>query len=553
MVLKEVLVAGGILLVGYGVYAVSCRIRRRWLSARQNEQKREEATEPFLNSATLQTPNCHTEDISSLPKRTSADIQNNTKRSKPGPERQESSEIEHSLEDEEWREPTTTGADDGDMGSNGPVLSADISAQSSNLFLEVISGPSAGLRVSQHAKERQSISLTVGRIPANDLVLNDPEVSGKHALISWNSKVSKWELVDMGSLNGTLVNYRSVAANHSLNGPIRQRGNPVGLVNGDIVTLGSTSQVLVRVLSGKKSSHFAISSTPFGVGLAADPMTIRRGGKQLPMEDVSLCEWPLRGFQECGIFCIFDGHGGAAAAEAASRLMPQKLSKILGVEERMTKLISQCDATDVLQDAFRETEAALEHEYEGCTATVLLVWWSESKEVYAQCANVGDSACVFSIGDKHIPMTEDHRLTSYSERCRLLEMGKQLKEGETRLCGMNIARALGDKFLKEQDGCFSSRPFVSEAIRIEAESKVLAVMASDGLWDVMSQRRALNFIQEARDGKMVTPEGRKCQPQNAEGMAEMLVSKARSLRTKDNTSVIVLDFGCNIASSFRTV
>lgn len=43
--------------------------------------------------------------------------------------------------------------------------------------------------------------------------------------------------------------------------------------------------------------------------------------------------------------------------------------------------------------------------------------------------------------------------------------------------GMNIARALGDKFLKEQDGCFSSQPFVSEAIRIDPESRVLAVMA----------------------------------------------------------------------------
>lgn len=52
----------------------------------------------------------------------------------------------------------------------------------------------------------------------------------------------------MGSLNGTLVNYRSVAATHAPNAPIRQRGNPVGLVNGDIVTLGSTSQVLVPPL-----------------------------------------------------------------------------------------------------------------------------------------------------------------------------------------------------------------------------------------------------------------------------------------------------------------
>jgi hypothetical protein len=46
-----------------------------------------------------------------------------------------------------------------------------------------------------------------------------------------------------------------------------------------------------------------------------------------------------------------------------------------------------------------------------------------------------------------------------------------------RFAGMNIARALGDKFLKEEDGCFSSQPFVSEPLRIEPESKVLALIA----------------------------------------------------------------------------
>jgi len=32
-------------------------------------------------------------------------------------------------------------------------------------------------------------------------------------------------------------------------------------------------------------------------------------------------------------------------------------------------------------------------------------------------------------------MTEDHRLTNKDERLRLLERGKQLKEGENRLAG----------------------------------------------------------------------------------------------------------------------
>lgn len=34
---------------------------------------------------------------------------------------------------------------------------------------------------------------------------------------------------------------------------------------------------------------------PFGVGLASDPMSLRRGAKKLPMEDVSFYQWPLPG------------------------------------------------------------------------------------------------------------------------------------------------------------------------------------------------------------------------------------------------------------------
>ncbi|KAL3679991.1 hypothetical protein R1sor_022947 [Riccia sorocarpa] len=529
---------------GSGIDLCFCVTFLHWTRSTRRRlfSKREELSEPLVPSEEAQNPI----------KRQST-VFSKAKRLKPSASQEPQPFIEKSPENEEWIEPAgTTPSDHHDMESDGLLPPTDISPQSSNLQLEVISGPSAGVHISQQSKQGSGLTLTVGRVLQNDLVVNDPEVSGKHALISWNSKRSKWELVDMGSLNGTLVNYRSVAATHSPDVPIRQRGNPVGLVNGDIVTLGSTSQVLVRILSGRKTGQFAVASTPFGVGLAADPMTIRRGGKQLPMEDVTLAEWPLRGFQEFGIFCIFDGHGGAAAAQAASRLMPRKLADILKDEEKRSRVINECDAAEVLQEAFKETEEELDAEYEGCTATVLLLW-AEGRDYYAQCANVGDSACVFSIEEKLIPVTEDHRLTSSSERFRLMEMGRQLKEGETRLCGMNIARALGDKFLKEQDDCFSARPYVSEVLKLEPESRALAVMASDGLWDVMSSRRALNYAVEARDGKSATAEGRKVPPQSAEAIAELLVSKARALRTKDNTSVIVLDFGCNSKLNFRTL
>jgi hypothetical protein len=46
-----------------------------------------------------------------------------------------------------------------------------------------------------------------------------------------------------------------------------------------------------------------------------------------------------------------------------------------------------------------------------------------------------------------------------------------------RVIGMNIARALGDKFLKQEDSRFSSTPFVSEVLEINQESRAVAIMA----------------------------------------------------------------------------
>ena len=54
--------------------------------------------------------------------------------------------------------------------------------------LEVVAGPVAGLRAEKQVASSTAV-LTIGRLPQNDLALNDPEVSGRHVLISWNSKV----------------------------------------------------------------------------------------------------------------------------------------------------------------------------------------------------------------------------------------------------------------------------------------------------------------------------------------------------------------------------
>ncbi|AED92679.1 unnamed protein product [Arabidopsis thaliana] len=404
--------------------------------------------------------------------------------------------------------------------------------QRSWLFLEVIAGPAIGLQHAVNSTSSSKLPVKLGRVSPSDLALKDSEVSGKHAQITWNSTKFKWELVDMGSLNGTLVN------SHSISHPdlgSRKWGNPVELASDDIITLGTTTKVYVRISS---QNEFQI---PFKIGVASDPMAMRRGGRKLPMEDVCHYKWPLPGANKFGLFCVCDGHGGSGAAQSAIKIIPEVLANILSDSLRKEKVLSKRDASDVLRDMFAKTEARLEeHQYEGCTATVLLVWKDNEENFFAQCANLGDSACVIHLGGRYIQMTEDHRVVSLSERKRFQEAGLALRDGETRLFGINLARMLGDKFPKQQDSRFSAEPYISEPLRIDQSSKdVFAVLASDGLWDVVSPKKAVQLVLQMRDKER----GRES---SAEKIANGLLNEARAMRTKDNTSIIYLDFDTSL-------
>ncbi|ONM52406.1 kinase associated protein phosphatase1 [Zea mays] len=129
----------------------------------------------------------------------------------------------------------------GDDNHNGSVPLKD-NTYHSRLDLEVIAGPSHGISCSRQSSRPSMLPITLGRVPPSDLVLKDSEVSGKHAQINWNGKTLKWELVDMGSLNGTFLNSQAV---HHPSAGSRHWGEPAELAHGDIITLGTSSKLSV--------------------------------------------------------------------------------------------------------------------------------------------------------------------------------------------------------------------------------------------------------------------------------------------------------------------
>ncbi len=51
-----------------------------------------------------------------------------------------------------------------------------------------------------------SEELTIGRLPDNDLVVDDPSVSKRHAVLRWDHVVQRCVVTDQGSRNGTMIN-----------------------------------------------------------------------------------------------------------------------------------------------------------------------------------------------------------------------------------------------------------------------------------------------------------------------------------------------------------
>ncbi len=71
-----------------------------------------------------------------------------------------------------------------------------------------------------------SEELQIGRLPDNDLVIDDPSVSKRHAILRWDHISQRCMVTDLGSRNGTLVNAEYVRDPNSL------------VVDGDILSFG---------------------------------------------------------------------------------------------------------------------------------------------------------------------------------------------------------------------------------------------------------------------------------------------------------------------------
>lgn len=200
-----------------------------------------------------------------------------------------------------------------------------------------------------------------------------------------------------------------------------------------------------------------------------------------------------------------------------------------------------------LRATFNELENAIlkddDLEYQGSTAVAVVVHEGEDGSRTLLSANIGDSRAVLSRGRRAIDLTRDHKPNDEKEKARIMAMGETIEWDQDskvhRVRNLSLARAIGDRYAK---------PAVSSEVEIQhfpvnEEEDEFVVLASDGLWDVMSSQAVVTCVHDYMDAELS-----KTSKENAESykfvlrrnISKLLAREAMRKGSADNISVLVI-------------
>ncbi|KAL5814356.1 hypothetical protein ACOSQ3_025148 [Xanthoceras sorbifolium] len=257
-------------------------------------------------------------------------------------------------------------------------------------------------------------------------------------------------------------------------------------------------------------------------------------------------------------FAVYDGHGGVHAANMCRDRLHLIISK--EVEERR-KTSRRCGGGggeggfefwgEVMAASFEkmdgevssgEAEWAETVKSVGSTAVVVMV--GEEELVVANC---GDSRAVLYRGGVALPLTRDHKPDRPDEKERVEAAGGRVIDwnGSRVLGVLATSRSIGDQYLKPY---VISEPEVTARERTESDDFI--IIATDGLWDVVSNEFACEVVRRYLNGQLKM-RARK-EVSGAEGAALLLAELAMARGSRDNISVLVVELKRYSTSSTTT-
>ncbi|KAI7755267.1 hypothetical protein M8C21_002412, partial [Ambrosia artemisiifolia] len=232
---------------------------------------------------------------------------------------------------------------------------------------------------------------------------------------------------------------------------------------------------------------------------------------------------------------VYDGHGGSRVANACR----ERLHKLLAAEMAVGNgSVEEMDWEKMMTASFANIDEEVNETdlvgSMGSTATVAVVG---DKEIVV--ANCGDSRAVLSRGGASVPLSSDHKPDRPDELERIEGLGGNVINwnGQRVMGILATSRSIGDRQLKPY---VIAKPEVTVNKREDGDEFI--ILASDGLWDVISNDLACHVVRKCINGGII------CRPRSEQlndnqcrmtNAALILTELAMARGSKDNISVIV--------------
>jgi len=216
---------------------------------------------------------------------------------------------------------------------------------------------------------------------------------------------------------------------------------------------------------------------------------------------------------------VYDGHGGSLAAVLAAEVLTPYFLHHRGNGQR-GKADEKVLSAEALREAYLDTDRYIIGQRTGSGTAAATLYLHNDRFL---AANAGDVRIVVGQGKGALELTKDHKPDLPEEKARIEALGgKVISYDVARVEGtLSMSRALGDAPLK---------PFVTAEPRIAegvlGKENDVAVVACDGIWDVMTSEEAVAL---ARSGT------------GPEDAARLLQTRALERGSMDNITVVVLD------------
>jgi len=227
-------------------------------------------------------------------------------------------------------------------------------------------------------------------------------------------------------------------------------------------------------------------------------------------EDVEIVNMNLRpngtainpDFSPVNVFIICDGHGGKKVSKAIAPYIAKKLLQKGHLFPLSMGIINKL--YDGIQKKLENSEKKIA---DGCGSTALVaIIYQINRIRYVQVINIGDCRIVVSKNGVAVAWSKDHKPDWPDEKRRITEIIKKTGSREKIYFGEEAWR-IGDLSVSRSFGDVDNLPFVTHHPdvfnhKLTTKCKFM-ILACDGLWDVLTNEEAINFVEDHRTDNLL--------------------------------------------------